>query len=142
MTTVFLRVTVIDPTPLSLFAHTHTHTLTPPPPSDCDAGLPVCDEATCLSMRARILLIHLGIYSSAHFYYFFYVYNPRFWSRRTRRNEMPGFFLTRLISCRRRHRLIKIIPCYRGCFGQPNDIGGPLCSTGCSRSANRSSLPN
>lgn len=47
-----------------------------------------------------------------------------------------GFVLTRLISCRRRHRLIKIIPCYRGCFGQPNDTGGLLCSTGCSRSAN------
>lgn len=47
-----------------------------------------------------------------------------------------GFFLTRLISCRRRHRLIKIIPWYRGCFGQPNDTGGLLCSTGCSRLAN------
>lgn len=35
-----------------------------------------------------------------------------------------GFVLTRLISCRRRHQLIKIIPCYRGCFGQPNDTGG------------------
>lgn len=50
-----------------------------------------------------------------------------------------GSVLTRLISCGRRHRLIKIIPCYRGCFGQPNDTGGLLCSTDCSRFGERRS---
>lgn len=86
------------------------------------------------------LFIHLVIYLAAHFVF---LSVPSAVPERgtCMLQQDVGFVLTRLISYRRRHRLIKIIPCYRCCFGQPNDTGGLLCSTLCSRLANRAPRP-
>lgn len=127
-------------TQIHMRTHTVWHspeTLMPCPPWDhCSS----CIQSTCFFMHVLFLFIHPVIYLSAHFV-FLSIWSTVLALGTCTLQQDVGFVLTRLISCRRRHRLIKIIPCYRGCFGQPNDTGGRLCSTHCSRLANCAPQP-
>lgn len=124
--------------------HMRTHTVWHSPETlmacpPCD-HCSLCIQSTCFSMHVLFLFIHPVIYLSAHFV-FLSIWSTVLALGTCTLQQDVGFVLTRLISCRRRHRLIKIIPCYRGCFGQPNDTGGMLCSTYCSRLANCAPQP-
>lgn len=127
-------------TQIHMRTHTVWHspeTLMPCPPCDhCSR----CIQSTCFSM-----LVLFFIYSPCNLFIctfcFLSIWSTVLALGTCTLQQDVGFVLTRLISCRRRHRLIKIIPCYRGCFGQPNDTGGLLCSTHCSRLANCAPQP-
>lgn len=138
-----LHVRVLLPTFLTVHSHKHTHCL-------CCLTFPWLSPA----LYASVPVWHpiWGTWLSMHTFRKYSLYSLfictlcffSMWSlvldlETCMLQQDVGFVLTRLISCRRRHRLIKIIPCYRGCFGQPNDTGGLLCSTGCSCSVKRRS---
>ncbi len=135
----------VIPKPLMLSSHLHTNTrmhflcLTFPWDSDAlFASVLVCPLCTPHSKHSVIYACTFLIYSPCNLFITFCFRST--WSMVLEQGtcmlqQDVRFVLTRLISCRRRHRLIKIIPCYRGCFGQPNDTGGLPCSTDCSRLA-------
>ena len=124
----------------SPFAHTHSLTLSDIPSRLWCLLRLVGIQSACLSMHVR-LLIYSPCNLFIHTFCFLSIWSTVLEPGTCMLQQDVGFVLTRLISCRRRHRLIKIIPCYRGCFGQPNDTGGLLCSTDCSRSPNGAPRP-
>ena len=128
--------------PWTFSRHSLTHTLTLfdiPLRLWCLLRL-VAIQSACLSMHI-LLLIYSPCNLFIRTFCFLSIWSAVLEPGTCVLQQDVGFVLTRLISCRRRHRLIKIIPCYRGCFGQPNDTGGLLCSTDCSRSANGAPRP-
>lgn len=130
----------------NLSHYSQTHCLTFPWDSDAlyasEPVWPLCSPySKYLFIYACTLLMYSHCNLFIHTFCFLSIWSTVLEPGTCMLQQDVGFVLTRLISCRRRHRLIKIIPCYRGCFGQPNDTGGLLCSTDCSRLANGAPRP-